>query len=324
MIPLNDLSRDKIHPGYINEGCYLNGPALEIFERRFAEYLGSEYFVGLGNGMDSLEIALRCLDIGEGDKVAVAPNAGMYGTLAVMNCGATPIFMDVHPKTLCIAELEDCDAVIVTHLYGQPSIDVIEKARAKNIDIIEDCSHAHGAMINGKKVGTLGDIGVFSFYPTKNLGAYGNAGGISCSQEYIEKARALGQFRYGMHSQMDEIQAAVLAAKLPFLDEKNSKRKAIRTYYKHVFGNKVEFVGYDDSVVHLCVIQVEDRASFKPNNVSTAVHYPILDYRQSIMDIEAYCPIAEQTNEKIVTIPCFPEMTDNEIEYVATAVNNVC
>lgn len=324
MIPLNDLSRGET----ILNGCYLNGPYTERFERDFGEYLGTD-FVAVGNGSDALEIALRCLDIGIGHKVAIAPNAGMYGTLAILNVGATPVFVDVDPETLCISGHEDCDAAIVTHLYGQP---IDYKADCK---IIEDCSHAHGASINGRKVGTLGDIGIFSFYPTKNLGAYGNGGGIS--GKYARKAKALSQYgwgekyhveyEHGRHSQIDEFQAKVLCDKLSSLDERNKKRQSIRAYYESSFGHKIEFVGYEDSVVHLCVIQVDYREELRiklhAKGIMTDIHYPVLDYHQKPVS-NAYCPIAEMAVKRILSIPCFPDMTDNEIEYVATTFSAIC
>ena len=328
MIPLNDLSRDVIDVKFSHP--YLNGPQRNNFEIAFASYLGCDYFVGVGNGSDALEIALRCLD---SKRVGVTPNAGGYGTLAVLNCGATPVFVDVDDNLCMSDDLPDVDTIIVTHLYGQPTSYAISEAKKRGIRVIEDCSHAHGAETFNKKVGTLGDLGVFSFYPTKNLGAYGNAGGISCSSKYVDRIRALKQYgwsdkyhidyAHGRHSEMDEIQAKVLLNKLPFLDYKNARRQQIRNIYQERAPN-INFIGNANSVFHLCVILVENREEFrsKLQGISTAIHYPILDYQQKALKLKGDCPNAEYFNERILTIPCFPEMTEKEIEYVAISLAN--
>lgn len=356
-VPLNDLSREvteigsSIHEGIarvMKRGWFLMGEELDNFESKFANYLGVNHFVGLANGTDALEIALRCLDVGNGDKVIVAPNAAMYGTIGVLNCGAEPVFSDVDQVTLGISpeSFESLiskgtyKAIIITHLYGQmANIETIYSiAHHHGIAVIEDCAQSHGARRLGRMAGSIGDIATFSFYPTKNLGAMGDGGGLACNSDYFyEMALAYRQYGwknkkyhvdipYGRNSRLDEIQAACLLAKLEKLDERNKRRREIWRYYKKELCNKITIIGSNDEsfVAHLCVVLSQDRSflqnELKKKGITTEIHYPVLDYRQKIFGsryLEVYCPVAEATSERVLTLPCFPEMTDAEVEYVA-------
>jgi aminotransferase EvaB len=359
-VPLNDLSREIADISsqlqeriarVMNRGWFLMGSELTDFEHAFAKYLGCTYFVGLANGTDALEIALRCMGVGSEDKVIVAPNAAMYGTLGVLNCGAEPVFSDVDPVTLCmspesfasLAAKGDYKAVIVTHLYGQMAeIESICKiAHDHGIKVIEDCAQAHGARRHGRMAGTVGDIATFSFYPTKNLGALGDGGGlVSNDPEVLEKARSLRQYGwktkkyfvdtpYGRNSRLDEIQAACLSVKLAKLDMRNARRRVIWSRYKVALNGQLPLVGSNDEsfIAHLCVIRSIDRdnlrARLSESGVATDVHYPVPDYRQTIFGsrfAEIHRPVAEAACREVLTVPCFPEMTDAEVDYVADAL----
>ncbi len=358
-IPLNDLSREiEIVGPMIQEkiarvmerGWFLIGQELSSFESEFAKYLGINYFVGLANGTDALEIALRCCDVGLGDRVIVAPNAAMYGTLGVLRCGAKPIFADVD-ETLCmsskrfeeLANRGTYKAVIVTHLYGQMAdIESISHiAHAHGIKVIEDCAQAHGARRAGKMAGTFGDITTFSFYPTKNLGAMGDAGGIGCnSPQYQEKARALRQYGWskskyhvdiphGHNSRLDEIQAACLLVKLEKLEERNQRRRAIWSHYNNELKGRIHFIGRNDEsfVAHLCVLLSQNRDylqnQLKKRDIASEVHYPVPDFRQKVFNenpSDFNCPNADEACQRVLTLPCFPEMTDLEVEYVTQSL----
>jgi len=356
-VPLNDLSREII--GIIDilqvrvsevmkRGWFLMGQELAGFESAFAKYLGSEYFAGVANGTDALEIALRSIGVDINDKVIVAPNAAMYGTLGVLSCGAEPVFADIDPVTLCmspeyfnsLAESGEYKAVIVTHLYGQMAdVESISRiAHYHGIKVIEDCAQSHGASRHGHKAGTIGDVATFSFYPTKNLGALGDGGGLACSDPGIyEKARALRQYGWskqkyivdiphGKNSRLDEIQAACLMIKLQQLDHRNARRRDIWSSYNNALHDQISMVGSNDEsfIAHLCVLRSNDRDNLKArlaaSGVSTDIHYPLPDYRQKIFGdrFSKVClPVTDKACQEVLTLPCFPEMTNEEVEYVS-------
>lgn len=334
----------------MERGWFLMGQELENFESKFSQYLGLDHFVGLANGTDALEIALRCLDVGPGERVIVAPNAAMYGTLGVLSCGAQPVFADVD-ETLCMSprsfeELVSMNAykvVIVTHLYGQMADieSICHIAKIHGIKVIEDCAQAHGARRNGRMAGTFGDIATFSFYPTKNLGAMGDGGGLGCNNpQYEEKARALRQYGWknakyhvdmphGRNSRLDEIQAACLLVKLEQLEERNRKRRAIWSHYQNALKGRLHFFGRNDEsfVAHLCVLRSQNRNvlkdQLKKRGISSEIHYPVPDFRQKIFKghpSDFSCPNADQACREVLTVPCFPEMTDLEVEFVTQSL----
>jgi len=355
-IPLNNLSRETAEnlpsleaaiSRVLKRGWFLMGKELSDFEQAFAAYLGVGNCIALANGTDAIELALYCSGIETGDRVIVAPNAGMYATIAVSRANAEPIFADVDGDSLCIsaeglgkvAETANAKAVVVTHLYGQMADmgSILEVASQHNLLVIEDCAQAHGARKAGRFAGTLGDIACFSFYPTKNLGALGDAGAIVTNNHaFAETARAIRQYGWksrkyqvelphGRNSRMDELQAAFLLAKLPKLDERNARRKAIWQYYRDSIGNRLRFVGHtrEDFVAHLCVVRSAYRDTLRQrlagHGIDTDVHYPIPDHRQPLWDGQfssVSLPVAEQACQEIFTLPCFPEMTDIETSYV--------
>ena len=318
------------------------------FEDDFADYCGTAHAIGVGNGTDALELALLALDCGPGDEVITVANAGGYTTTACISVGATPVYVDINPdsltmspESLATALSNKTKAVVVTHLYGQlADMDgILATLSAKNIPVIEDCAQAHGATRNGKRAGSLGALGTFSFYPTKNLGALGDGGAIVTSDSKLaDRLSELRQYgwtsRYqattprGRNSRLDEIQAAVLRIKLRHLDAWNARRLEIAKRYAEVPG--VSIIGSQDEsfVAHLCIARHEDRdATMKKLNVQgvdTAIHFPTLDCHQPAMKNLSWRAMPLDKSENAVTtifsLPCFPELADKEVDYVCKAL----
>jgi dTDP-3-amino-2,3,6-trideoxy-4-keto-D-glucose/dTDP-3-amino-3,4,6-trideoxy-alpha-D-glucose/dTDP-2,6-dideoxy-D-kanosamine transaminase len=337
----------------IDSGWFVLGPEVLAFEQEFAGYCGSANCVSLANGTDALEIALRALGVGAGKKVITVSNAGMYGTTAIMAAGAEPVFVDIDAMTLLIDEgcLLDAlgtgpnaGAVIVTHLYGLVgNVDaLVAAAHSAGVPVIEDCAQAHGACVDGRRAGTFGDIGCFSFYPTKNLGALGDGGAIVTNDDALAASvRKLRQYGWsekyrssvpgGRNSRLDEMQAAVLRVKLPRLDGWNRARRSIAARFSAEINNpKVACPRVPDEnyVAHLYVIQAEDRDGLKAHlsarGVASDIHYPVPDFRQPAIAKffpDVVNPVAEASCRKVLTLPCFPEMTDAEVSFVISAVN---
>jgi dTDP-4-amino-4,6-dideoxygalactose transaminase len=331
-IPVNDLKRrhapiaeilaeavDRV----LRSGWYIQGREVAAFEEEFAAYCGARHCIGVGNGTDAIELALRA--IGAKGEVATVANAGMYSTTAILNAGALPVYVDVDPATMNMnpAALETASAIIVTHLYGR--IAPIENYE-RRIPIIEDCAQAHGIKLIGNRVGC------FSFYPTKNLGALGDGGAVVTSDDALAaRIRGLAQYgwtsRYqstipgGRNSRLDEMQAAILRAQLPYLDGWNARRRAIAAHYNLYAG--------PDTMAHLCVIRSPDRDRLRralaDKGIATDIHYPIPDHLQESMRAVPFrrtnLPVTEACAREVLTIPCFPEMTDDEVREVSAAIS---
>ena len=361
MIPINDLSRKiranqealtKSASNVFSSGSYILGNEVSTFESSFANYIGVKYCIGVANGSDALKIALTSAGIGVGSRVLTVANAGMYSSNAIYSVGATPVYIDIEASNMLLdfEQLSEftaskIDALIVTHLFGlaHPKIDEIAKwCASQSIVLIEDCAQAHGASINGKKVGSFGDLSCFSFYPTKNLGALGDAGAVlTNSPDHRESVVSLRQYgwkskyhvalKHGVNSRLDELQAAILNNFLPYLDKWNLRRRQVATTYSQQI-NHPEVItpleSSDDFVAHLYVIRTRNRQGLidhlAARGVGTDVHYPVPDHLQ-----EPYkkanstfsLPRTEQFCREILTIPCFPELTDEEADHVAKAVN---
>jgi dTDP-3-amino-2,3,6-trideoxy-4-keto-D-glucose/dTDP-3-amino-3,4,6-trideoxy-alpha-D-glucose/dTDP-2,6-dideoxy-D-kanosamine transaminase len=358
-VPFNDLKRqttfltDELQAAVtnvVNSGWYVMGPEHENFELEFADYCGTAHAIGVGNGTDALELALLALDCGPGDEVITVANAGGYTTTACVSVGATPVYVDIDPESLTMsteslatALSDKTKAVVVTHLYGQlADIDeILATLSARNIPVIEDCAQAHGATRNGKRAGSFGTLGTFSFYPTKNLGALGDGGAIATSDSKLaNRLRELHQYgwtsRYqattprGRNSRLDEIQAAVLRIKLRHLDVWNTRRRDIAKRYAEVSG--VSIIGAQDEsfVAHLCIARHDDRDTIMEKlhaqGVDTAIHFPTLDCHQPAMKNQSWraMPLNESENtvNTIFSLPCFPELADKEVDYVCKALEN--
>jgi dTDP-4-amino-4,6-dideoxygalactose transaminase len=337
----------------IASGWFVLGPEVNAFETEFAAYCGAEHCVSLANGTDALELALRALNIGKNSNVLTVANAGMYSTAAILATGATPVYADVHFDT-CLINVADVtrliselkiDAIIVTHLYGLMAdiVQIVQLAKSKNISVVEDCAQSHGAIVNGKKAGSFGDIGCFSFYPTKNLGALGDGGAVVTNHiDLNERVRQLRQYGWsskyratlagGCNSRLDEMQAAVLRVMLPLLDKWNARRREIATRYTNGIRHAeiaTPMLHGEEYVAHLYVIKTSDRDSLKQYlseaGIPSDVHYPISDYRQpccSYLFPDVNKPITEQLCTEVFTLPCFPEMTDAEVDMIVKRINS--
>lgn len=362
-VPVNSLQR-HIHPiesslaeasaKVIRSGHYVLGPGVNTFESEFSTYCGVDHCIGVANGTDALELSLKAVGVAPGDKVAVTANAAMYGTSAVLACGAAPVFVDVDPgqSTLdptALADLLDSGAhitaVIVTHLYGRlADIEAIAAlCRTHKVKLIEDCAQAHGATItDGRKAGSFGDVASFSFYPTKNLGALGDGGAVVCNDQTIaNRVKQLRQYGWtgkyenslqgGRNSRLDEIQARMLSIMLPLLDGWNDRRREIANRYSREIRNphiNVPAVAGREFVAHLYVIRSDNREALKNHldakGIQTEIHYPTPDYRQPCHAgryDEIDLPITQRDCSTVLTLPCFPELTEDEIDRVITACN---
>ena len=361
IIPLNDLRRGvAAHRGEIDEsirrvvesGWFLNGPERQAFEQEFGNYLGVETCVGVANGTDALEIALRACECQPGDEVVLAANAGMYGATAALRAELRLRYADVESDTLCLswetvaaALGPETRAVVVTHLYGSTADiePIVCGCREHGVLVIEDCAQSAGASRDGRRAGSFGDVAAVSFYPTKNLGALGDSGAVvTSSARTAERARSLSQYGWetkynvslagGRNSRLDELQAAILRARLPHLDATNERRRTIVDRYRSAIsaaaGRIVSSEG-ESYVAHLAVLLTppgeRDRIARRLNKsgITTEIHYPVPDHRQPLF-ADSFAtislPITEAAAAQVLTLPCFPELTEDEIDRVCEAL----
>lgn len=336
----------------INSGWYILGKELENFEQQWAKTNESKYAIGVANGMDAIEIILRSLDIKHEDEVITTSMTAFATVLAIIRSGATPVLADICPSTanLSIESVRRCitkntKAVILVHLYGQ--ISNMEQWQSfceeNRIHLIEDCAQAHFAEWNEKKSGNFGIAGAFSFYPTKNLGALGDAGAIvTSSQEIYEKSLRLRNYgqsqRYyhteiGLNSRLDEIQAAILSIRLKYLSIFTDKRRYIAKQYQTKITNpKIEHmnpISIKGHVYHLYVIKSKFRNSLqtylKNNDIETYIHYPIPIHLQNItsglLKDKNGLINTEEHATNCLSLPCHPQMSNEDIEFVINKVN---
>ncbi|EJN00868.1 putative PLP-dependent enzyme possibly involved in cell wall biogenesis [Herbaspirillum sp. YR522] len=336
----------------LSSGWLVLGPEVAQFEKAFAAYIGLGHCIGVANGTDAIELALRSLGVQAGDQVATVANAAMYTTNAVLAIGAVPLFMDVAEDSACatLAQVEraiDAGArvVVVTHLYGRIAAGIDEIAalcRRRGIALLEDCAQCHGAQVGGRRAGSFGNIAAFSFYPTKNLGALGDGGAVLTDDTGLAaKVRQLRQYGWGAkyevsvpggrNSRLDELQAAILSVFLPDLDGANERRRQIAARYASRIDHprvSLPAFGGTEYVAHLYVVRCSQRDSLarhlKASQVASDVHYPIPDHRQPFFDgayADISLPVTELLAGEVLTLPCYPEMTDGEVDQVALAVN---
>ena len=318
---------------FFNKGRYILGDEVKLFELDFANYIGAKHCVGVGNGLEALFLALKALDIGCGDEVLVPSNAYIASVLAISHTGAKPVFVEPDIATFNIDanQIEDkintrTKAIMPVHLYGLISDmpKIMDIARSHNLFVIEDCAQAHGASVNGQKAGSFGDINAFSFYPTKNLGAFGDAGAITTNRpDLAEKVSMLRNYgseeRYqnkliGYNSRLDEIQAAILNVKLKYLDSWNEKRREIVKKYAQIFSKRnwvfpTEPEGYYH-VYHQYVVMSDNRENdimaLEKEGYKCLIHYPIPPYRSEAYKEEfknEVFPIADDLANKVFSLP---------------------
>jgi aminotransferase EvaB len=333
----------------IDSGWFILGPELEAFEREFAAWCGAAHAIGVANGTEAIELALRALGVKAGDEVVVAANAGMYSTTALLAIGATPIFADVDARHLNIDPTAvttvispRTKAIIATHLYGRMAQmpELKSLASQHGIALLEDCAQAHGASLDGVRAGAWGDAASFSFYPTKNLGALGDGGLVTCRDSAIaERLRRLRQYGWAKkyvvvdgparNSRLDEIQAAVLRLKLPLVDGWNTRRREIATRYAAVAHPQLQHpdVTGSDYVAHLYVVRTLQRESLQRHlaqaGIGTDIHYPLLDPQQAVLhDVGSLrrLPVSLAASAAVLSLPCYPELSADAVMQVCAAL----
>lgn len=359
-IPLVNLKKqyaplkDEILSGieHVFDGMQLFlGENVQTLEKDFAQFCGASFGIGVSDGTSALHVILRAMDIGPGDEVITVSHTFIATPEAIILAGAKPVFVDIDPKTylMDVGQIEAkitprTKAILPVHLYGQ-IVDMdplLEIASKHHLRVIEDACQAHGAEYKGRKAGTLGDAAAFSFYYSKNLGAYGEGGFISTNDlELYRQMRMIRDHgserryyhdRVGMNARLDEIQAVVLRAKLPHLTEWNQQRRRHAALYNQLLKGSpaitpVEKAG-NSHIYHLYVIRVPKRdelqAWLKERGIFTGIHYPVPNHLQPAMKSLGYnqgdFPITEQVVNEIISLPMFAELTDDEVDMVATGI----
>jgi dTDP-4-amino-4,6-dideoxygalactose transaminase len=335
--------------GVLDRSDYILGEEVRLFEEDFAKYIGTAHAVGVGSGLDALELALRAYGIGPGDEVITAANTYIATVLAIIAAGARPVLVDMDPATYNIdpaaveaAVTPRTRGIMPVHLYGQPSdMDaILAIARKDNLVVIEDAAQAHGAMYGGRRAGTWGHAAAFSFYPGKNLGAYGDGGAITTNDPAIaEKIRHLRNYgqrvKYehvvaGTNSRLDTMQAAILRVKLRHLDQWNAARQEHARAYSGLLGGGpfvlAKIAPNRTHIFHLYVIQAEERTQVQEflnsKGIATGIHYPIPIHLQEACKDLGYrrgdFPATESAAARILSLPMYPELASGQREFVAT------
>lgn len=351
---INEQYRSEIDEkikNVLNSGWYLLGKENEEFSKKFAEFCGTKYAIGVANGLDALNLIIRGYDFGQGDEIIVPANTYIASILAISQNGCTPVLVEpdintynINPDLIEEKITNKTKAIMVVHLYGQAvHMDKIwDLAKKYNLKIIEDSAQAHGAYYKGRRTGNLADASGFSFYPGKNLGCLGDGGAITTNDdELAAKIKALANYgsnvKYnhiykGVNSRLDEIQAAVLSVKLDGLEKDNKRRKEISKFYRENIENpKITLPlahSEDSHVWHVFVVRTEKRDEFQrylsDNEVQTIIHYPTPPHKQLAYKewADLKFPITEKIHNEIISLPISPVMTDEEIEAVVKIVNS--
>lgn len=362
-VPLNDLSRidpliqDQVLSDIgeiLRSGSFLKGRFTQELESRLSQMFTGSSITCVANGTDALFIALSALGVGPDTKVATVANAGGYTTGAALRLGALPVFIDVEPNTAQMSASalrthlhsnNQVAVVVATHLYGLIGeiAEIAQVCREFNIPLIEDCAQSFGASLDGKLAGTFGDAATFSFYPTKNLGAFGDAGAIATRTPALtQKVQSVSQYgwgtRYsveltnGVNSRIDEMQAAALVRQLPLIKRNNDIRREIVQKFAQSLTSTRKMIMHDDDrfVGHLAIMltnsRESDRSQLASLGISTGIHYPIADYEQPAwkqLFSKNELPNTATIQKQILTLPCFPGMTTSEINQVVAALSQL-
>ncbi|MDR2538593.1 MAG: DegT/DnrJ/EryC1/StrS family aminotransferase [Bifidobacteriaceae bacterium] len=335
----------------LRSGTYISGPLLEKFEKEFAEFIGVEHTVGLNSGLDALVLAIRASGIGKGDEVIVPANTYIATVMAITINGAIPIFCEpdqyfnIDPAKIEELVTEKTKAVLVVHLYGQACQmePIVQLCKQYQLFLLEDCAQSHGAKFAGTVTGTFGEIGCFSFYPTKNLGAFGDAGAITTDNFVLaDHIRTLGNYgshkKYynevvGTNSRLDEIQAALLSVKLQHLGELTQERQRLASLYNSGITNpliaKPQVAPKSDHIYHQYVIQCSSREHLQQYlrnlGIGTLIHYPIPPHLSEAYAFLGYqrgdFPITEQQADQVLSLPLYNGMTEPQVERVIEVLN---
>ncbi len=361
MIPFFDATRKtKKEKGEIlsavrnvlDSGRFVMGEKMANFEKEFSSYLGVSFGVGVNSGTDALKIALRSLGIKEGDEVITVSNTATPTVSAIREIGAIPVFTDIDEYfTMKVSGLprkisKKTKAIVPVHLYGHPADmeEIMKFARENNLFVVEDCAQSAGAEIGGKKVGSFGNASAWSFYPTKNLSACGDGGMITTkSKEIAEKSAMLRMYGMkgtyfshveGWNSRLDEIQSAILSINLKYLDKRNQRRIEIAGQYISKIKNPAIILPKKrpetKHVFHLFVARTKKRDKLteylKEKSIGMGIHYPFPVHLQKAYEFLGYkegsLPETEKVAKEILSLPIFPELTDEEIEYIIKEINN--
>lgn len=354
--PIHNQIREEMDKAYntvMDSGWYIMGEQLEKFETEYARYCGTDYCIGVGNGLDALHLILEGYGIGIGDEVIVPANTYIATALAVSYCHATPVFVDCDPVTfnIDIEKVEDkitnrTKAIMAVHLYGKAvEMDKLRKiADRYNLKIIEDAAQAHGARYKGKKIGSIGDAAGFSFYPGKNLGALGDAGAITTNDKKLaDKIRALrnygSQRKYehlykGFNTRLDEMQAAFLRVKLKYLDNWIEERRKIANYYLDNIKNDnvvlPQNIKEEENVWHIFSIMVHEREAmqkeFQKEEIQTLIHYPIpIHLQKAYIELgykEGTFPVSERYAKEEISLPLWVGMKKEDCKQICDIINS--
>jgi dTDP-4-amino-4,6-dideoxygalactose transaminase len=343
---------DQAIAAVVDSGAFAGGPFVERFEAEFASYCEARHAIGVGNGTDALWFALLALGIGPGDEVITVPMSFMATAEAISYCGARPVFVDIDPRTYTMdpgavdgAITSRTKAIIPVHLFGQTADmdSILEIARKRGLAVVEDAAQAHGAKYKGRAAGSMGDAGCFSFYPGKNLGAFGEAGAVVTNDaELRDRIRCLrdhGQSKKYHHSmigwngRMDGIQAAVLSVKLRHLDEANRRRRDNAALYSRLLDGVGGLVppataSECEHVFHIYAVRIAGRDAvmkeLAAQGIGTGIHYPVPIHLQPAYASLAYTagafPNAERCAAEFLSLPMFPELSEDQVSAVAAAL----
>jgi len=349
----NDFDRAILQ--VLDSGIYIQGNEVRAFEEEFSRYVGVRYGISTGNGTEALYLALAASNIGLGDEVITVSHTAVATVAAIKMVRSVPVLIDIKPDlfTMDPAQIESAitprtKAIIPVHLYGQPvEMDpILEIAKKYNLKVIEDCAQAHGARYRGTSVGAFGDFGCFSFYPTKNLGAFGDGGMVVTNNPQLaERLRLLKEYgwktryvseSFGINSRLDEIQAAILRLKLRNLDKDNQLRQKIAQRYIQQIKSPLIIHPYDakdsESVFHLFVIRTRYRDALQKylleSEVQTLVHYPVPVHLQPAYDKKCVIPNpllnTERISSEILSLPIYPELSSDDVNHITDLVEKFC